>query len=211
LRRKVTSDHLLLLVDLLGTFLFAVEGGMTAAHHHLDLLGVMVLAFVTALGGGIVRDLLLGQTPPASMRNWRYPLTAFGGGFAVICFYRYVAELPGLPLLTLDAAGLGLFAVAGSAKALEFRINPLIAVLLGGLTGVGGGTIRDLLLAQVPGILRSDIYAAAALLGAAVVVAGILSRRFKPAYWMFAGWLVCFLLRMISLHQHWNLPVVATR
>src|SRR5260221_11395277 len=165
---KPVSSTLLLVLDLLGTFLFAMEGASTAVQHELDLLGIMVLAFVTALGGGIVRDLLIGCITPNSIKDWRYPATAFLAAAVVFAGHSQVGHIPFWLLITLDAAGLGFFAVAGAGKALDFGIHPLLAIILGGVTGVGGGTIRDIFLAQVPRVLRTDIYAAAALFGAAV-------------------------------------------
>lgn len=204
---RYSPDFLLLTVDLLGTFVFAVEGAMTAIRANLDLLGLLVLSFATALGGGIIRDMLIGAVPPNSIRDWRYGATAFAGGGMVFFFYQFFQNIPQPLIITLDAAGLALFAVAGAEKALEFGINPLIAVLMGGLTGVGGGTIRDMLLAQVPAVLRTDIYAAAALAGAAVVVAGIRLKLARGLVMSF-GAALCFVLRMVAVWQHWNLPRV---
>ncbi|WP_433964903.1 trimeric intracellular cation channel family protein [Tunturiibacter gelidiferens] len=170
---KYRQDVVLLAVDLVGTFVFAVEGALAGIRGELDLLGLLVLSFVTALGGGTVRDLLIGAVPPNSIRDWRYGATAFAGGGAVFCFYQSFQHVPQQLLITLDAAGLALFAMAGAGKALEFGINPMIAVLMGVLTGVGGGTIRDVLMTRVPGILNTDIYASAALAGAAVMVIGL--------------------------------------
>jgi len=205
--KDARANRLLLAVDLAGTLLFAIEGGEAAVAGHLDLLGLMVLAFATALGGGLIRDLLLNAAPPASLRDWRYPATAFLGGAIVFCLYRYVAVIPPHVLLVLDAAGLAFFAVAGTEKALLYQMNPLVAILMGALTAVGGGTIRDLLLDQVPKVLNADIYATAALFGAIVM---ILLRRFKiPWPWTgVAGGIACFTLRLLSLWQHWNLPKV---
>ena len=204
---KYSQDVLLLAVDLLGTFVFAVEGAMAAIRAGLDLFGLLVLSFATALGGGIIRDLLIGATPPNSIRDWRYGATAFAGGGAVFCFYQYVQRVPTDLMLTLDAAGLALFAVAGAMKALEFGIHPLLAVLMGTLTGVGGGTIRDVLLTQVPGILRADIYAVAALVGAWVMVLALKAKL--PRGWAMAlGGVCCFVLRMVAVSRHWNLPKV---
>ncbi len=202
---KPKADTLLLAVDFAGTFLFAVEGGMAAASAHLDLLGAIVLAFVTAVGGGIVRDLLIGAIPPNSIRDWRYGAIAFAGAATAFFFHSFVQEVPGSVLVLLDAAGLSLFAVGGAEKALDFEIHPFIAILMGGITGVGGGTVRDLLLAQVPTVLRADVYATAALAGAAVVVVGLRLKlpRIPVAV---AGTVVCFLLRMVSVWLHWNLP-----
>lgn len=196
-----------LVLDLAGTLVFAIEGALAAASAHLDLLGAMVLSFVTALGGGTVRDILIGAIPPNSIRNWRYAAIAFVGAGAVFLFEEQVRSVPQSLMLTLDAAGLSLFAVAGAEKALEFGIHPFIAVLMGGITGVGGGTIRDVLLAQVPTVLRADVYATAALAGAVVVVVGRACRLPKTVTAL-AGVVVCFLLRMISIWRHWNLPVM---
>jgi len=202
---KPKADTLLLVVDFAGTYLFAVEGGMAAANAHLDLLGAIVLAFVTALGGGIIRDLLIGAIPPNSIRNWRYGAIACAGAATAFFFHSFVQEVPTSLLVLLDAAGLSLFAVAGAEKALDFEIHPFIAILMGGVTGVGGGTVRDLLLAQVPTVLRADVYATAALTGAAVVVLG-LKLKLPRTPVAIAGGLFCFLLRMVSVWLHWNLP-----
>jgi uncharacterized membrane protein YeiH len=202
---KYDSAKLLLTIDLLGTFVFGVEGAMAAIAGNLDLLGLMVLAFATALGGGIIRDLLIGAIPPGSIRDWRYPVTAFLGAAVVFCFYPFVSQLSPWVIIVFDAAGLGLFAVAGAGKALDFGINPFIAVLMGGVTGVGGGTIRDLLLARVPNVLRSDVYATAALAGATVLVVGLKLKR-NPKLMTILGAAVCFALRVVAVWQHWNLP-----
>jgi uncharacterized membrane protein YeiH len=199
------QSKLLLSVDLAGTLLFAVEGALIAVPANLDLLGVMVLAFSTALVGGIIRDVLIGAVPPASLRDWRYATAAFTGGAIVFFLHPYVREIPAPVITTLDAAALALFAVAGTEKALLYKMHPFIAVLLGTITAVGGGTVRDVLLAQVPNVLRSDIYATAALAGAVVMVAAT-KLRLPPMLAAIAGGLVCFLLRVISVWQHWNLP-----
>jgi uncharacterized membrane protein YeiH len=204
---KPVSTQLLLVLDLLGTFLFAMEGASTAVQHELDLLGLMVLAFATALGGGIVRDVMIGAIPPSSLKDWRYTGVALFAAVVVFAGNNAVGHIPFWLLTTLDAAGLGFFAIAGAAKALDFGIHPLLAVLLGGVTGVGGGTIRDLFLAQVPAVLRTDIYAAAALLGATVLVFG-LKLKLRPAVASTLGIAICFALRMVAVYEHWNLPRV---
>jgi uncharacterized membrane protein YeiH len=201
------QDHVLFVADAIGTAVFAIEGAGAAIVYNLDLFGVMVLSFTTALVGGIIRDLLIGCTPPASLRDWRYPAIAFSAGASAFFFHQYVLRIPLPALIALDAAGLGLFAVSGAAKAIEFKVPPLTAVLLGTVTGVGGGVIRDLFLAQVPNILRSDIYATAALFGAAILVVGL---RFglPRGRMMFAGAIGCFLLRIVAVWQDWQLPRV---
>jgi len=205
---KSKTDALLSVVDLAGTFLFALEGAIAAIHGNLDFLGMVVLAFVTAVGGGIIRDLLLGATPPSAVRDWRYAAIAVLGAVIVFFFHRFVQEVPVMAMLTLDAAGLGLFSISGAGKALEYDIHPLMAIVMGGITGVGGGTLRDLLLAQVPTVLRADVYATAALLGAAILVVGLQLNLPRVAVAV-AGGLACFLLRMAAIVFHWNLPKIA--
>jgi uncharacterized membrane protein YeiH len=202
-----SSDKLLLVIDLIATFVFGLEGAVTAAKSDLDLLGVLVLAFATALAGGIIRDLLIGAIPPASIRDWRYPAVAFLGGAVVFLWPGTISQVPQNFLIVVDAAGLSLFAVAGATKALDYKIHPFLAVLMGGITGVGGGTVRDIFLARVPNVLRSDIYAVAALAGAAVMVAG-LRAKLSPTLMAIVGATSCFLLRVAAVWQHWNLPRV---
>jgi uncharacterized membrane protein YeiH len=204
---KFHSATLLLVIDLIGTFVFAVEGATAAIQGNLDILGLLVLAFATALGGGILRDVLIGAIPPNSIRDWRYPAIAFAGGAVVFFQSSFVNDVPTSLIVTLDAAGLALFAVAGAAKALDYGIHPFLATLMGGVTGVGGGTIRNVLLARVPSVLRSDVYAAAALAGAAAMILA-LKLKMRPAVATAIGFLICFTLRMVAVHQHWNLPKV---
>jgi len=200
--------QVVLAADLAGTVVFAIEGATAAIHAGLDLLGVVVLSFIVALGGGIVRDLLIGASPPSAIRDWRYPALAFIAGLGTFLLHTQVDALPALLLSTLDAAGLALFAVAGAEKALEFGINPLIAILMGAVTGCGGGVIRDMLLVRIPVVLVANIYATAALLGAAVVVIG---RRlgWPPAIAASVGGVVCFAVRVAAVQFHWQLPKIA--
>lgn len=205
---KTKADALLTTVDLTGTYLFAVEGAMAAIHGNLDFLGMVVLAFATAVGGGIIRDLLIGSVPPGAIKDWRYAAIALAGAATAFFFHQFVQEVPTMLMLTLDAAGLSLFAISGAGKAMEYEIHPAMAVVMGGITGVGGGTVRDLLLAQVPTVLRADVYATAALLGAAILVIGLRMNVPRVAAGI-AGGLACFLLRMAAICFHWNLPKVA--
>jgi uncharacterized membrane protein YeiH len=201
----LSPTRMLYLVDLAGTLLFAIEGATTAVANHLDLLGILILGFTTAVGGGIIRDVLLGATPPSALRNWHYPAVAFTGAGLAFLFHTYVQEIPQQIIMMLDAGGLALFAVSGTEEALLRKMSPLVAVMLGGITGVGGGTIRDLFLAHVPRVLQTDIYATAALAGAATM---ILCRRLgmKDTYSALVGGAVCFLLRVVSSLRHWQLP-----
>jgi uncharacterized membrane protein YeiH len=199
------SASLILVLDLAGTFVFALEGGLAAILAHLDIFGVLVLSFATALGGGVIRDLLIGSTPPAALRDWRYAGVAFTAGMAAFFFHHFVQEIPAEVIIAFDAAGLALFAIAGTEKALAHSMHPFIAMLLGTITGVGGGTLRDIFLARVPMVLLSDIYATAALAGSAVMIA--LHRvGVRPALAAATGGFFCFVLRVVAVWRHWNLP-----
>src|ERR1700735_4716785 len=151
------AAHLLLAIDLVGTALFAAEGASAAMQARLDLLGLLVLAFVTALGGGIIRDLLIGDVPPSSIRNWNYPAVALSTGAAVFILHAYTSAMNEWLITSLDAAGLSFFVVAGATKALEFKLHPLLATMMGGITGVGGGTIRELLIGLVPKVISRGV------------------------------------------------------
>ncbi len=192
------------LVDLAGTFAFAISGATAARRCHLDLFGILAIAFITACGGGIVRDLCIGAVPPAGLSDWRYLVTAVVAALLTIVAYRWVERLT-YPVRLFDAMGLGLFAVYGAHKALLFGHNAEVAVLLGMVTAVGGGMARDVLLARVSIVLQQEIYALAALAGAALTVLG--EYLDWPPVW--ATWLpilFCFGLRFLSLRYHWNLP-----
>jgi uncharacterized membrane protein YeiH len=196
---------LVLSFDLAATVLFGIEGAILGVAAGLDLLGVLALAFVTALGGSIIRDVLLGSGQPAALRYKRYAIAALVGGILVFLFSDPVNEIPTLPLVALDAAALSAYAVAGAAKSLDFRTNALTAILLGGVTAVGGGVLRDVLVNKIPIVLVAEFYATAALIGAAVMVAGIHFRR-PTLEMMWIGAVTCFVLRMIGYWQDWSLP-----
>lgn len=201
-----TAGGVVLAVDLAATLVFAVEGGLAGVAARLDVFGVMVIALVTATGGGMIRDVLIGDTPPRALRTARYVLLGLGGGVLAFVLHQALADVPDILLTTLDAVGLSLFAVSGAGLALEADAHPLTAVLLGTITAVGGGTMRDVLLNEVPVILQANIYAVAAALGASVVV--WLSHRGRPRGWsLAAGAAACFTLRMVSVWQGWSLPV----
>jgi len=175
----------------------------------LDLFGVLVLSFAAATAGGIVRDLLIGATPPDALVDWRYLAVSILAG--LITFYGYGrVERLHHPVQLFDAVGLGLFAVTGAAKALAFGLGPSGAVLLGMLSGIGGGIARDLLVAETPNVLRREFYAVAALLGAVCVVAGdALGLPATPT--AVAGALTCFVLRFLAMQRNWQLPVAGSR
>jgi uncharacterized membrane protein YeiH len=200
---------LLVLFDLVGTFVFALSGATAGVKRQLDIFGILVLSFVAGNAGGITRDLLIGSVPPAAISDWRYlAVSMLAGG---ITFYWHSAvERLRSPVLVFDAAGLALFAVSGAQKALEFGLNPITAALLGMVTGIGGGMARDILLAEIPTVLRADIYAVAALAGAAVVVIGNLL-QLSPTVTTIVGALLCFGLRLMAIRRGWQLPVARHR
>ncbi len=202
---KLNMKTLISAADLAGTFVFALEGALAAILAGFDVLGVLVLSFITALGGGVIRDLMIGAVPPVAIRQWYYAAIALAAGTATFLCYPLVARVPPLALVAIDAAGLSLFAIAGTQKALEHGINPLGAVLLGTVTAVGGGIIRDVLLMRVPVVLHADFYATCALAGSGVmVVAPRLGVPARTAAIM--GGLLCLMLRLASLWLHWQLP-----
>jgi uncharacterized membrane protein YeiH len=195
----------LLVLDLLGTFVFALSGASAGVKGRLDLFGVLVLSFVAGNFGGITRDIMIGAVPPAAISDWRYLGVSVLAGVATFLWFTRIDRLQSAVLL-FDAAGLALFAVSGTNKALAFDLNPVAAALLGMLTGIGGGMVRDVLAAEIPTVLRSDLYAVAALAGAAVVVAGNLL-DFPPGAAAIAGATLCFGLRLMAIQRGWNLPV----
>lgn len=205
LHLEETAVHgLLLAFDLAGTFVFAISGAMLGVQRRLDLFGVLVLAFVASSMGGVARDVLIGAVPPAALSDWRYLLVAMAAGLLTFVGYRPVARLR-RAILLIDAAGLALFAVAGAEKALAYGLNPLMAALMGMLTGIGGGIVRDLLVARTPVVLQRDLYALAALAGSGVVACGRLADwPAVPA--TLAGATVCFSVRLLAIRYRWNLP-----
>lgn len=221
-QEHVLIGTFLLLFDLVGTFVFALSGAVAGIRHRLDLFGVLVLAFVTATVGGITRDLLIGAVPPVGISDWRYVTIAMCAGLAAFYWAHVAPAVTQSPIvkdwdrlrgrwstsvLMLDAAGLSLYAVAGALKALAYHLGPVPAVLLGGITGIGGGVLRDILVSEVPVVLqRGELYAVAAMSGAVVVVVG------RGAGWPSSvvaplGALVCFGLRFMAIQRGWRLPV----
>lgn len=204
-----TMDTLLLVLDLLGTFVFALSGAGAALRRRLDLFGVLVLAFVAGNFGGITRDLMIGSVPPEAISDWRYVAVSLVAGVVTFYFFPVIDRL-GSAVLLFDGAGLALFAVSGTQKALAFGLNPIMAALLGMLTGIGGGMVRDVLVAEIPIVLRADLYALAALAGAAVVViAGLLQIPSTAA--TIVGAALCFGLRVMAIKRGWHLPIARPR
>lgn len=194
-----------LALDLVGVFVFALSGGLVAVKKRFDLFGVLSLALAAALGGGIVRDLLLGDTPPVGISDWRL-LTAAGLGGLVTFLYQPGVERISRLVRVLDAVGLSAFAVSGSLKAVSFPdIPPTAAVLVGLITAVGGGVIRDVLAGQVPEVLRRELYALPALVGSTiVVVAAELGGLTDVVLWSAVAFI--FIVRVLAVRLDLNAP-----
>ena len=205
INEHVVVNTLLVSFDLGGTFVFALSGGMAAVKHRLDLFGVLVLAFAAGNSGGIARDVMIAAVPPAAIRDWRYIAVSMLAGLITFYWYRIINRLSS-PVLVFDAAGLALFAVSGAGKALAFHAGPVAATLLGMLTGVGGGMVRDVLVSEIPTVLCTELYAIAALIGAAAVVLGRMLQVPGVASAV-AGAVLCFGLRFVALRRGWQLPI----
>lgn len=202
--RHIDVSTLVLVLDLAGTFVFALSGAMAGIKHRLDLFGVLVLSFAAANSGGIIRDVLIGAVPPPGIADWRYVAVPILAGLATVRWQSILDRLQSSVQL-FDAGGLALFAVSGATKALDFHLGPVTAMMLGMLTGVGGGMVRDVLSAEVPSVLRGDIYAVAALAGAAVVVVGR-ALHLPSAPVSLVGAALCFGLRFVAIRRGWQLP-----
>ena len=178
---------------------------MAGIKHRFDLFGVLVLSFAAANFGGIIRDVLIGAVPPPGIADWRYIAVPILAGLATFRWGSTIDRMHS-SVQIFDAGGLALFAVSGALKALEFHLGPVTAVLLGMLTGIGGGMVRDVLTAEAPSVLRGEVYAVAALAGAAVVVAGrIMQLPSTPV--TILGAVLCFGLRFMAIRRGWRLPV----
>jgi uncharacterized membrane protein YeiH len=200
-----TTATLVLTLDLVGTFVFAMSGAASGVKNRLDVFGVSVLAFVAGNAGGITRDVLIGAVPPAAISDWRYIAASLIAAVTTFLWYPGVKRVQRMVLL-LDAVGLATFAVSGTQRALAYHVDPVASALLGMLTGIGGGMVRDLLVREIPVVLRADFYALAALAGAVVVVAGHMV-QWPPVPTAIAGATVCFCMRLLAIQRRWRLPV----
>ncbi|GAB2525096.1 trimeric intracellular cation channel family protein [Paramicrobacterium agarici] len=196
---------LLLILDLTGTFAFALNGALTAVRAaRVDIVGVIALGMITAMGGGIIRDVML-NTSPATFQDWRYLATAVVGALIAFAFGHRLDRLT-MPIEVLDAVGLSFFAVTGAMKAVGFGLGPAQAIILGTITAVGGGTIRDALLGRIPSVLSDGLYAVPAFIGALLAVGASLLGLYGPVTAVIAA-AVCFLIRVLGVHFGWNAPV----
>jgi uncharacterized membrane protein YeiH len=194
----ITYDtNLQLALDLVGVFVFALSGGLVAVKKGLDLFGVLVLAGAAALGGGVVRDVLIGSFPPVGISDWRLMCSALVAGLVTFIYHPGVERISRI-VRVLDAAGLAVFAVGGSLKALGAGMGPLTCVIVGGVTAVGGGIIRDVLAGQVPEVLRREMYAVPALLGSTLIVTAHHYGLASPAV-LWGCVVLVFALRMVAV------------
>lgn len=195
----------LVVLDLTGIFVFAVSGALVAVRKNLDLFAALVLGGVTGLGGGFVRDVLIGATPPAALADWRYLLVPVAAGLLTFFFHASVGRLERVVTI-FDAFGLALFCVTGALKAVDYGLGPLPAALLGMVTGIGGGILRDVLAGRVPVIFEGALYATPALVGALVAV--LLDRTDLPLEVVAAaGFSTCLGFRLLALVRGWSAPL----
>jgi uncharacterized membrane protein YeiH len=191
--------------DLVGIFVFAISGGLVAVRKDLDLFGVLVLAGTTGLGGGFLRDVLIGATPPAALADWRYLLVPVCAGLVTFAYHPALGRME-RTVNVFDAFGLSLFCVTGAIKALDHGLGPVPAALLGMVTGIGGGMTRDLLAGRVPVVFRSELYATPALAGSAIAVVGV--RMDLPTVAVAAaGASACLVWRLLAMWRDWRAPL----
>lgn len=197
------------LLDMAGTFAFAISGAVAARQKNLDLFGIIAIAYMVACGGGILRDVCIGAIPPAGLADWRYLALSLVAAALAMLAYPLLLRLDH-PVQMFDALGLSFFAVFGAHKALAYGFNAQVAIVLGIVSAVGGGAMRDVLLNRTPLILRKEIYASAALLAAVVQVSG--ERMELPMAWVpWTGIVLCFALRYLAMRHQWNLPRFSRR
>lgn len=191
------SAAVLVVLDLLGIFVFAITGALVGVRRGFDVFGVLVLAGTTGLGGGFLRDVLIDATPPAALADWRYLIVPVGAGLVTFAFHPVVGRLERV-VDVFDAFGLSLFCVTGALKAVEYGLEPVPAALMGMVTGIGGGMVRDVLAGRPPDVFSSNLYATPALAGAAIAVA--LDRVGLPfALVASAGFGICLVLRLLAI------------
>jgi len=196
-------------LDIAGTVGFAAGGAMAAMRKNLDLYGVFVVAVFTAIGGGLVRDVLIGSVPPAALMHWLYLAVVSGTTFACFLLRRKIKRIERF-VVFMDALGLGFFSIVGYEAAFSRGVTWYGSLFLGVVTGTFGGMIKDVLLGEIPAVLRREIYASASMAGILVYIAS--NRTPLPREVdALAAVSVVFLLRMISVKRGWNLPAVTSR
>lgn len=197
-------DTVKLVIDLSGTYVFGLSGAMLAVRHRLDLFGIIVMAAAAATAGGAIRDMALGATPPMALQDLRYLGMALASAITAFFLHRFIERFD-KPVMWLDALGLGLFAVVGSQKALDYGLSPAAACLIGVLTCVGGGVVRDILVSETPRVLREEIYAVAAIIGSIAYVTGI-QYDFDPILTAIVGFTITVTVRILSVKLNLRIP-----
>ncbi|ORB63410.1 trimeric intracellular cation channel family protein [Mycolicibacterium tusciae] len=201
----LADSPLWLILDLVGTFAFALNGALTAVRaERLDIVGVVTLGMFTGLGGGTIRDILLNALPPATFVDWRYLALAAAGGLIAFALSRVLHRLAAV-INVLDAIGLSVFAVLGAYKALDMGFGVVQAIIVGAITAVGGGTIRDVLIGRIPVVLRSELYAIPALIGASCAVAAN-SLGYHGTFAALGAAFVCFAIRVVGIRFDLHAP-----
>jgi uncharacterized membrane protein YeiH len=200
----LTTAHpsAILALNLVGGFVFGLSGGLAGVRARLDGFGVLVLAVVVGLTGGVVRDVLIGR-PPATFRDWRYLAVLGAAGLVSMAAYPLL-ERAGRAIDVLDAAGVSLVCVTGTSIALQYRLAAPEAVMLGAISAIGGGMLRDVILREVPRVLRSGLYAVPALAGSAIAVAS--GTGAHSVQFALLGALACFSIRLAALRWNLSLP-----
>lgn len=195
---------LALVLDVIGVAAFAVSGALVGVRRGLDLFGVLVLAWLTGLGGGTLRDVLIGFIPPVGISDWRMIGSALAAGLATFALHGAVDRVR-RPIRVLDSVGLAFFCVTGTLKALGFGVGPVTAIIVGTITAVGGGVLRDVLAGQVPELLRRELYAFPAMLGSTLtVVVHYLEEVGPQTLWPIIG--LVFALRLAAIRFDWHAP-----
>lgn len=200
-----TETPLLLVLDLIGTFAFALNGALVSVRvTRLDIFGIVTVGMLTGLGGGVIRDILLDALPPATFVDWRYLVTAAAGGCVAFILSPALGRFT-MPITVADAVGLSVFAVLASYKALSMGFGVLQAVIVGTITAVGGGTIRDMAIGQVPTVFRSELYAIPAMIGAGCAAA-LYGLEYRTIWATLGAATVCFVIRMIGVGFNLDAP-----
>ena len=201
----MVSSPTLVVFDLAGIFVFAISGALVAVRKELDVFGVLVLAGATGLGGGLIRDVLIDATPPAALEDWRYLMVPVVAGVLTFFFHPAVGRAE-RQVAIFDAFGLALFCVTGALKALELGLGPLPSALMGMVTGIGGGMLRDVLTGRVPVVFRGELYATPALAGAGLAVAGDYL-GLPTLVSALVGGGACLVWRLLAMWRQWQAPL----
>ncbi|WP_457208172.1 trimeric intracellular cation channel family protein [Nocardioides sp. P5_C9_2] len=196
---------ILVVVDLVGIFVFAISGALVAVRRDFDLFGALVLAGTTGLGGGFLRDVLIDATPPAALTDWRYLVVPLVAGLLTFFFHPTVGRMERV-IDVFDAFGLSLFCVTGALKAVEYGLGPVPAALMGMVTGIGGGMVRDVLASRPPLVFNGTLYGTPALVGAAVAVL-LGEASLSLGLVVLAGAGVCLVLRLLAMVLDWRAPL----